>query len=110
MHCGVTYPVRVVEIDTVMVNCRQNRVATIRLHLLSGACSMVMLSRHLRQQTVTKAERRKSEAAKFITLQQFGVDCSTCNHNFGASYANSLHFASFFQRESCEHLGNAPHL
>src|SRR6185437_17087628 len=110
MHCRFAYPVCMFEIDTIVLNCRQNRVASVRLHLLAGTSGMIVFSRHLREQTITKSERRESEAPEFVTLEQFGVDRSTGNHNFCAPHPNSLDFSSFFQRESCEHLRNAPHL
>src|SRR5436305_14481502 len=110
MHCGFTYPVRMLQIDRIMLNCRQNRVAAVRLNLLSRAGGVIMFSRHLRQQTISKPERRESEDAEFVTLQQFGIDRRSRNHNFCSAQYDSWNSSTIIKGNACEHLRIAPHL
>src|SRR5215469_6657133 len=85
---------RMLFIDVIALDTLEDRFPSFRLDLPSRTGGAVIVSRHLRQNSVAQTEWRIAKAFEPETFQQFVIDRGAGHNDLGATWADAFNLAS----------------
>src|SRR6266852_8842902 len=96
-----------IQVHAVMLNRGQEGVLAFRFDLPSGAGGVIVIGRHLGQQSVTQAERRITKSTELAAFEQLCEYGGAGYDDFCPAQADSVYVATLGEGEACQHFGNA---